>query len=87
MTQLLDLHGSTDRMNGMARILNDIRKAIRRSERSRYWIWQRSGVSQAQLSRLMHREGGLSLDATEKLLDCLGQELTIQPKPQRKGRK
>ena len=44
-------------------------------------------LSYTSLSELMSVERGLSLDALELLLDCLGLELSIRPKRRRKGRR
>ncbi len=84
---MLDVWISSAIIHLMARILDDIRKAIDASDKSRYRMWQETGIAQAQLSKLMHGERGLSLDALERLMDCLGLELVIQPKHRRKGRR
>ena len=65
-------------------MIERIRKAIEASGKSRYRLWKDSGVSQAQLSRLMSGESGMSADNIEKLADALGLEIKIRLK--RKGR-
>ena len=74
------------RMFLMGATLDQIRKAIEYSSKSRYRIWKETGITQGQLSRLMKGERGLSLDALERLTDCLGLEVVIRPKRGRKGR-
>ena len=69
----------------MSKMLDDIRKAIDASDKTRYRIWQETGLTQAHLSKVMSGERGLSLDAMETLADCLGLEITIRPKRRRKG--
>ena len=73
-------------MAGMATILDAIREAIERDERSRYRIAKDIGVTQGHLSRLMSGERGLSVDAVERLAEYLGLEIIIRPKRQRKDR-
>ena len=72
-------------MQVMERVLEQIRRAIRKSGQSRYAISKKSGVEQSALSRLMSGERGLSLEAVEKLADALDVEIIIRPK-RRKGR-
>jgi transcriptional regulator with XRE-family HTH domain len=73
-------------MLGVERILDQIRKAIRAGDKSRYRIAQETGIPESQLSRLMSGEKGLSIESLERLADCLGLEVTIRPKRRRKGR-
>ncbi len=71
----------------MARILDAICDAIEASGKTRYRIAKDTSISQTQLSRLMSGERGLSIDALERLADCLELEITIRPqRRQRKGR-
>ena len=71
----------------MARILDEIRKAIRQSETSRYAICKATGIPESQLSRLMAKQSGLSIDSLERLADCLELEIVILPKRRRKRSK
>ena len=61
-----------------------LRRAIRESELSRYEIWKRTGVAQSVLSRFLNDPSvGLSLDAVDRLTDCLGLKLVAE-KPAKK---
>ena len=64
----------------MAKLVDAIRKAIAESDQTRYRIAMECGVSQAQLSRLMSGETGLSVESVETLAEHLGLEITIKPK-------
>ena len=48
-----------------------LRRAIRDSELSRYQIWQRTGILQSTLSRFMNEGCGLSMESVDKLVECL----------------
>jgi len=63
----------------MSKILEEIRKAINTSDKSRYRLWKETGITQSQLSRLMSSEAGVSVDNLERLADALGLEIIIQP--------
>lgn len=72
----------------MPPIYDDLRQAIAASDKSRYRLWQETGISQGQLSQFMAGDKGLSIEALEKLADCLDLEITAQPKRRRHaGRK
>jgi len=73
-------------MLAMAPIFDDIRKAIKASDKSRYRISRDLGISEGQLSELMGGTKGLSVEAVERLIEYLGLEVVIRPKRQRKGR-
>ena len=70
----------------MAPILDDIRKAIDASDKSRYRIAKDTGISESHLGQLMAGTKGLSIDALELLADYLGLEIVTQPKPRKKGK-
>ena len=70
----------------MGRTLDTICDAIEASEKSRYRISKDTGISQAQLCRLLTGERGLSIAALERLADYLGMEVVVRPKRKRKGR-
>ena len=70
----------------MGQILNAIRKAIKNGDKTRYQIAKDTGITQSQLSRLMKRERGLSIESLERLTDYLELEIIIRPKRPRKGR-
>ena len=64
----------------MASILDDIRKAIKASRKTRYRISKDTGISESQLCGLMAGTKGLSIEAMERLADYLGFEIVIKPK-------
>ena len=68
----------------MATVLDTIKRAIESSGQTRYRIAEGTGLSQAQLSRLMSGERGLSVESIEKLADYLGLEIVIRPKRRRR---
>jgi hypothetical protein len=69
--------------NFMSKILNEIRKAIEGSNKSRYRLSKDTSIPQSQLSRLMTGESGLSFEALERLVDALGLEIVIRNKKKR----
>ena len=69
----------------MVPVLEAIREAIEASGKTRYAIWRETGISQSQLSLLMDGKRGLSIEALERLAECLGLEIVIRPKSRRKG--
>jgi len=70
----------------MAPILDDIRKAIEVSGKTRYRISKDTGISEGHLSELMAGTKGLSIEALERLASYLGLEIVIQAKRPKKGR-
>ena len=73
-------------MLGMARTLDQLRKAIEASGANRHRIALATGISESALSRLFSGERGLSIESIETLVDYLGVEIVIRPKRRRKGR-
>lgn len=65
-------------------VLSQIRDAINSSGESRYAISSATGISQSQLSRLMARESGLSIESLQRLADHLGLEIAVRPKRRRR---
>jgi transcriptional regulator with XRE-family HTH domain len=59
-------------------ILDEIRQAIEKGRKTRYRIAQDTGISEAQLCRLMSGQGGLSIEALEMLADYLGYEVVLR---------
>ena len=70
----------------MSPILDDIRKAINSSGKSRYRISHDTGISEAQLSGLMSGTKGLSIEAAERLAAYLEIEFVARPKKSQKDR-
>ena len=64
----------------MSKVLNEIRKAIKSGGISRYALSKATGIDQAQLSKLMSGQGGLSIASLEKLAKHLNLEITIRSK-------
>jgi len=73
-------------MQTMSPILDDIRKAIAASRKSRYVISQETGISQSHLSQFMAGTKGLSVEALERVAACLGFQIRAQRVRRRKGR-
>jgi len=72
-------------MFNVSRILEQIRKAIEASDKTRYRLSRETGIAQSQLSRLMSGREGLGYHNLEKLADALGLEIVIRP-AKKKGR-
>lgn len=64
----------------MSRILDEIRRAIENSPKTRYRLSKDARIPESQLSRLMTGEKGLSFDSLDRLADALGLEVVIRPK-------
>jgi hypothetical protein len=74
-------------MGTMQAIYEQLRKAIQSSEKTRYKLWQETGIDQGQLARFMAGGAGLSVENVEELIKALGLEIIIRPKRrQPKGR-
>jgi len=71
-------------MEFMSIILDEIRRAIKVSDKTRYRLSKETSIPQSQLSRLMTGEKGLSFEALERLAEALGLEIIIQQKKIRK---
>jgi hypothetical protein len=68
----------------MSRILDEIRRAIEASDKTRYRLSLETRIPQSQLSRLMTGEKGLSFEALERLAEALGIEIVIRPRKTRR---
>jgi transcriptional regulator with XRE-family HTH domain len=71
----------------MASIAEQLRRAIERSEKSRYRISQESGIAQAVLSRFVNGERDLKLETTEKLCAALGLRVILEVKTKQTAKK
>ncbi len=69
----------------MSKIIEAIRKAIEASDKSRYRLWQETGIDQSHLRKLLNGEARLSYENLELLADALGLEIIVRPK-RRKGK-
>lgn len=65
-------------------LLDTIIEAIDSSAQTRYRIAHGSGVSEAQLSRLVRGEAGMSVANVERVADYLGLEIIVRPKRRRR---
>jgi len=64
---------------------DQLRRAIRQSEKTRYRISQETGISEAVLSRFMNDEQvGLSMTTVDLLCECLGLLLVPESESTRK---
>ncbi len=68
-------------------ISDQLRQAILDSGKSRYLIWQETGIAQSILSRFVNEEAGISLDSIDKLGECLGLQIVEAKPKRRKGKK
>ncbi len=62
----------------MSQISDELRRVIETGSKSRYQLWQETGVDQAQLSRFMHGTCRLGAEQIEKLAEALGFELILR---------
>ena len=66
------------------RLTDELRAAIRTSEKSMGEIARQSGIDIATISRFIHGKGGLSMDGLDGIANCLGLRL-VADKPRKKG--
>ena len=70
----------------MSAIYDTIRKVIAESDKTRYRLWQETGISQAQLCEFLHGRRGMSVENLETLAKALGLEIIVRPAKRKKGR-
>ena len=63
---------------------DQLRQAIQQSEKTRYRISQETGISEAVLSRFLHKKVGLSMTTIDLVCGCLKLRLAPENKPPRK---
>jgi len=69
------------------RFSEQLRRAVERSDLTRYQISKQTGIAQSILSRFVNQGAGLSMDSVDKLCQCLGLRLAAEGKaPRKKGR-
>ena len=73
-------------MSSMSQILDELKRKIQASGKSRYALSKETGIEESALSRFMAGTRGLSIDSIEKLVEALGCEIVLR-KRKRKGRK
>ena len=69
----------------MATVLEQVRRAIKASSKTRYRLSKETGIGEPQLCKLMAGKAGLSIESLEELAKALGLEVVIRPK-RKKGR-
>lgn len=68
-------------MNAKTNIVNELRKAIAKSEKlglTRYRIAKATGLSQAMLSRFMAGENVPKLDTAQRIAHAIGRRLVLE---------
>ena len=77
-------------MSRMTSFSDQIRRAVDQSGYTRYRIWQDIDIDQAQMSRFMSGQGGLSTESLDRLAKLLGLTVVAKkaksPKIAKKGR-
>ncbi|MCC7193573.1 MAG: helix-turn-helix transcriptional regulator [Phycisphaeraceae bacterium] len=74
-------------MRLMPPVYDHIRKAIAASNKSRYRMAKETGISEPHLCQFMAGTKGLSVEALERLADCLGLEIITNPKNNNRGKR
>jgi transcriptional regulator with XRE-family HTH domain len=63
----------------MGNVLDEIRKAMKASGKTRYRLWKETGIDQSHLFKLWNGEAGLSVENLERLAEALGLEIITRP--------
>lgn len=71
-------------MNDMGKICDKLKQAIEKGTKSRYRLWQETGIKQSHLSRFMAGTRGLGIDNVEKLAKALDFELIIRKRTKKR---
>lgn len=64
---------------------NELRDAIKRSDKSRYQISAETGIAQSVLSRFVSGKSGLSLASVDAVCECLRLTVTERKPAARRG--
>ena len=64
----------------MSKIIKIIQKAIETSGKTRYKLWQETGIDQSHLRKVLNGEARLSYENLERLSDALDLEIIVRPK-------
>jgi DNA-binding phage protein len=70
---------------GETKLTDQLRLAIKASDKSMGQIARESGIDIATISRFMHEKGGLSMDGLDRIVDILGLRLRKDGKTTKKG--
>lgn len=73
-------------MPGMGNVMNDLRKAMKASGKTRYRLWQETGIDQSHLAKLLSGEAGLSFENMERLAEALELEIITRPAKRKTGK-
>ena len=68
-------------------ITGELREALRRSEVSRYRLWQETGIEQSTLSRFLAGTADMSMASADVLAERLGVRLAPETAPKKKATK
>jgi len=69
------------------KLTDQLRTAIRTSDKSMGQIARESGIDIATISRFVHGKGGLSMEGLDGIAGCLGLNLVQEGRPRKaKGR-
>jgi hypothetical protein len=73
-------------MTKYIRFSDQLRKAIRDSDKSRYRIGKETGIDESILSRFVNQGTGLSMESIDKLSQCLGLRLVADVPRKKKSK-
>lgn len=65
-------------MAKQTKFTDQLRAAIRKSEKTRYQISAETGIAQSTLSKFMHGKGGLSVEGIDLICKSLGARLIVE---------
>ncbi len=68
----------------MSRIIEIVRKTMETSGKTRYQIWQETGIDQSHLRKVLSGEARLSYENLERLAEALDLEIIVRPKKRKK---
>jgi DNA-binding Xre family transcriptional regulator len=63
----------------MSKVLDQIREAMKASEKTRYRLWKETGIDQSHLLKLWNGDAGLSVENLERLCEALDLRIVVQP--------
>ncbi len=69
------------------RFSEQLRRAVRQSDLSRYRISKQTGIAQSVLSRFVNQGAGLSMESVDRLCECLGLSVVVEDKPRKRMRR
>ncbi len=68
----------------MAKLHDDIRAEIKRSDKDQRTIAKEANINEGQFSSFMSEARGIGIDALERLVDSMGLEIIVRPKKSKK---